>query len=729
MQEIINEFNHDTPINTKDFDKFGRYNFAKRIAKLLIERKSSDSIVISINGIWGEGKTTVLNFIENELRLESNIIYINFNPWRFKSEDQLIISFFNLLAKKIDKEIGTISERIGNEIKKYGCFLAPIGALTGIPISTDALSKFGEELANIDPEEIKKRIEDILKINNKKIVIIMDDIDRLDKNEIQSIFKLVKVSADFKNISYILSFDEEMVASALEEKYSNSSSSRNGSGRNFLEKIIQVPLSLPKINDTILRTFSLECIQQALYITGIKISDNEAQIFFLNYIQGLELMVNTPRIAKRYSNVLQFSLPLVEGEVNLTDFMLLEGIRTFYPSIYNFIYRNPKYFLEGNEKANNDDKQRIENAISFLLSNKKKAILSLLKHLFPRFGTFYGGSSYADDFNNIWNKKKKICSHNHFSRYFSFGVLSDDISDNSLNTIIDDLNSEIISLEHIKNKILKLLNTNNKEKFLFKIGSKIDDLKKHGKKKLLSLLCEEAYKFPESNNPMVIVSQYDRNAMIVSEIIKTYNDFDSELMLLKEVFEISKPSIFGTNIIKWYRTSAEDEGKDIEKINSLYFDVANLVKKKLKNETSPIFFLSDSKSILDELFLLHEYGDKDFLNEYLNSNLINLEAISSFLNLFLTNSFGLETGLISKLSFSSENYLAIKNIFNTDVIFNLIKNLLKEKLNLVEYEKYKLKDLGYTDSEILCNQFCIVHNKNTTNNSTSIDTESQEYDI
>ncbi len=86
----------------------------------------------------------------------------------------------------------------------------------------------------------------------------MDDIDRLDKQEVQAIFKLVKLSADFPFVSYVLAFDEEMVAAALAEKYGNLEA-----GKKFLEKIIQVPLHLPPVRSEILRDLCFEGINAA----------------------------------------------------------------------------------------------------------------------------------------------------------------------------------------------------------------------------------------------------------------------------------------------------------------------------------------------------------------------------------------------------------------------------------------------------------------------------------
>src|ERR1051325_11821204 len=100
----------DQPIQKADEDRFGRSDFAKRIAQVIAKRTDSSSIVIGIHAPWGEGKTSVLNMIIEELDRHENIEYLRFNPWRFPDEAQSLKHFFNILAEKIDAAIITKGE-------------------------------------------------------------------------------------------------------------------------------------------------------------------------------------------------------------------------------------------------------------------------------------------------------------------------------------------------------------------------------------------------------------------------------------------------------------------------------------------------------------------------------------------------------------------------------------------------------------------------------------------
>jgi predicted KAP-like P-loop ATPase len=83
----------DNPVLDPAQDKFNRLPFAQRIAEVIVSRRDSSSIAIGIYGAWGEGKTTVFNFVEKTLENHSNIICVRFNPWFFRDEEKLLLSF------------------------------------------------------------------------------------------------------------------------------------------------------------------------------------------------------------------------------------------------------------------------------------------------------------------------------------------------------------------------------------------------------------------------------------------------------------------------------------------------------------------------------------------------------------------------------------------------------------------------------------------------------------
>lgn len=339
-------FISDSPLSESTRDKFKRWPFAQKLAQIILSHSGPDSLVIGINGKWGEGKTTVLKFIEAEIKKDIGAICIWFNPWLFRDENQLLLHFFVKLSSTLEKSLKSNKEIAGRILKYAGTVIPsikvsmPDGTEAGVDFG-QSLERLGDNLSSVDITDLKLRLEKILKDEKKRIVILMDDIDRLDKTEIQNIFKLIKLTADFPYTNYILSFDQVMVSKALGEQYGGGPEE----GCNFLEKIIQVSLDLPMLDKVSLRAYCFNIIDEVLKISKVDLSEGESREYTRCFVNFLEIRLKTPRMAKRYGNILTFILPLIGNEVNLVDLMLIEGTRIFYPDLYTLIKTKPDIFL------------------------------------------------------------------------------------------------------------------------------------------------------------------------------------------------------------------------------------------------------------------------------------------------------------------------------------------------------------------------------------------------
>ncbi len=111
-------------------------------------------------------------------------------PRQLGNEDQVFRGFFALLAGALDEKLTSASGRIGGLLQQYGSLLKPI------PIAGDAVATLatgvGGALADgsTDLGAQKRKIDQILGESGKRVVILMDDLDRLDKTEIQTVFRL-----------------------------------------------------------------------------------------------------------------------------------------------------------------------------------------------------------------------------------------------------------------------------------------------------------------------------------------------------------------------------------------------------------------------------------------------------------------------------------------------------------------------------------------------------------
>ena len=417
-------FSSDKPVTTKENDSFQRYFFSKRIAETINKRKSREGLVIGLYGAWGEGKSTVLNFLENELK-DDSLIVVRFNPWSFSYEENILTNFYHTLAKALEKDPSKLTEKIGKVFGDFGGLVSIAGV---------DLTKFGEILSKVEPNELKERINKFIEESEKKLVVIIDDIDRLDKSEIFSLIKLVKVNADFLNTYYVLSFDNDMVASAISERFGDGT---KRSGEHFLEKIVQVPLKIPTAQKSDLRTFALKQVEDVLNSNEIELSQNEIQNLVHYFDSAILCKIDTPRSALRYANSISFAFPLLLNEVNNVDLLLVEAVKIFYPDLYGFIQDKSNYFFDSYDNAYNRNINREEIKKQFLdyisssanISKEDEPnVLQLLIFLFPRLNELLS-NSFNMQFGETVVREKKIGAYSYFKRYFAYSVLKDEISD------------------------------------------------------------------------------------------------------------------------------------------------------------------------------------------------------------------------------------------------------------------------------------------------------------
>lgn len=362
------EYSDDSPISSSEHDLFDRYPFAKRIAQVIQKRRESSSLVIAIFGKWGEGKTSVLNLIDAEVQ-SNEIFSIRYNPWRYTGEEELFRSFYTEVAKTLNEKLTTRQEDTGEFIDKY---LKPFSRIGGFDGAAEGVSTI---LGSASLTDLRSRVNDILGNEGKRLVVFIDDIDRLDKDELYAIFRLVKLNAEFRNTVYVLSFDYDVVSGAISEHYG----SERDAGRKFLEKIIQVPIQLPKIPQYLLTEYCYDELKNVLRENDISLSSDEGQRFAEMFWTGFEFMLDTPRMVRLYKNILQFSIPMLKGEVNLVDLMIIEGLKVFYPDLYSTISDNSDLFLLRPIRIKDTGERRHENNSMSLLLNTPQATENIRK--------------------------------------------------------------------------------------------------------------------------------------------------------------------------------------------------------------------------------------------------------------------------------------------------------------------------------------------------------------
>lgn len=254
MNDNIASLSADRPSTDPAKDLFGHAPFAKTLANAIRGYRGSDGIVLALYGPWGSGKSTVLAYVEHELEqgFESDRpVVVSFNPWWFSGQEHLAKAFLGQLQAVLPEKY-TGFKALGQKISEFSGALGGAtdvaGAALGIPLGGKAV-EMGAKLLAIKPKDVpalKKALSQLLIEQKKRILVVIDDIDRLAPDEVRQLFTVIKALADFPYVTYLLAFDREVAASAISEQ-------TGLPGDRYLEKIVQVPFELPRVDRTTLR--------------------------------------------------------------------------------------------------------------------------------------------------------------------------------------------------------------------------------------------------------------------------------------------------------------------------------------------------------------------------------------------------------------------------------------------------------------------------------------------
>jgi hypothetical protein len=614
-------FRPDHPITNETEDRFQRYQFAKRIADISCGGKFSASLVIGIYGKWGEGKTSVINIAQTFIG--DKAVTINFNPWLFQDQGHLLKAFFSAIGNAIGKNLFS---RKGRALKLMSEYAEQIGALadfihSGVGELIRGSKKIADILIKDSLSDLKKRLDDLIIETETNFVIFVDDIDRLDKQEIQVLFKMIKLVGDFPRTSYILAFDDEMVASALAPIYGGEGPS---AGYAFLEKIIQVPLHLPQATPSALQKYTIELLNNCLQYLEYSLSEEDKNNFLGNFLNVILPSIKNPRIPVRLVNAIGFSLPLLKGEVNSSDLFLIECIKTVYPSLYHFIRTSSECLLTdySNNRAliepTQEDKEKYKNRILSELERHgimKEKLLGLLIDLFPQIRHPFGRGNWAA-IPQKWFQEKRICSPAYFQRYFSLVVLEGEISDVYFEDLLSSFGTNDIN--QVFQRFDEEIQTLSLEAFTIKVRNKTNWLPSNQARVMSLIMCRLGNQFSDDR----IFSPRLTLCYLILDLLHKVS-LDNRLDACMDVIATAQPIDLAVEIANWMKNyKIPVYGETVISSDSVDIIWDYLIKRfDIILQTEHIFDTMPDSSLWKITTIYYERGKAKQISDVLNTQL------------------------------------------------------------------------------------------------------------
>ena len=344
VNNSIRGFEVECPCTYKDNDLLGRRNEAQDLAEKIFQTDTSNAaFTLGLTSPWGAGKTSFMLAMQKYLRDNhcSEIILLDFNPWMYRKAPNLTQIFF----EELSRALASYDSALASGFTRYVDHILDKDDSAWLQLGARLLPQgFKAKSTREQYEFLEKEIGRL----GRKIMIFIDDVDRLDGEELIELFSLIRNSSlSFPHMSYILAYDKEYVASQLQSKF-------NEHTYRYMEKIVQAEYPLAKITPEPLKeAFTKELV-------NVSPTYNRLATHIISSIK-LEDYLPTLRAIKQICNALSSRRKELEGNVSLFDWFIIELIRIQYPRLFDFLRENYRrvFYAQGDKRL-----IRIEEALA-----------------------------------------------------------------------------------------------------------------------------------------------------------------------------------------------------------------------------------------------------------------------------------------------------------------------------------------------------------------------------
>ena len=666
------------------YDLLNRNNIINQLYNTLIRCNPSRIFTIGLQGSWGVGKTTIVNnaigLLEKN-KVADLFVIVKFNPWDYDNEKAMLKGLIDKIlgGMNIDYKLENINQLVDSIIE--------VVFYDNKPNISNFLKLVNNNITN--KYEVENMVNNYLQNENKKLLLIVDNMDRIDIEKIKFLLKSISTILNFEKTICVLLYDDTIIERELNKMFGTSDSNAK-----YLDKIIQLRIDVPQVD---VETINLvkNRVSENLTFDGKPILNDvlDKNIFFSN-LRELKIFVNNilSSIDTNTANCLDFK-----------DMMNLDFIKSKNSDLYYSIWNNKNFYITDDryydiniytldyDELNKKAKEYFDDLFK---DNRNLKFKDLLINMFPNVNNYFEkktifNSNYRniDEYNN-GIKQNKIYNARYFDLYFTKSENDFIWINKEVKGLIQIINNK--SKNKFGNKLKKIINKYNYDELkvmmeVFELHT--IDIKESKRLEVINLLYKNIYNFPDRVLFLGLDSRR-RCQIIIAKLINM-----SSINLLEEFCSNVSNDYRNLNIIDeikyWISKESNKKDESIEMITNKYNEMC------LNILANNINIYEDDYYAHSNIWSLYRY-DNELTKEYLSKN-ISKENIYRFLRDTISISIG--TGGYGYSIRKESIDLLAKDIDIDKYLKDSNKELTGDELFIKElYDFYKVGNKKYEDS-------------------------------
>jgi predicted KAP-like P-loop ATPase len=368
----------DDPIQSWEQDALGR---AALVDSLSVKIMIGKVPVLLLSGTFGSGKTSTLNLLCEHLG--DKTITVSFSTWLPGSQETLTSYLLADIANECKKQY--VVPGLRQSTRRFATALGQ-----KVPLLSDYLKLLPTPTQKDDIDNLKSALIRL----PKRVVVLLDEIDRMEEEEIVTLLKVIRGISTLPNLSFVCAGDRNVIVETVKGEV-------NDKNAMYFEKFFPVLIQVPEPDPAALQKVGTERLVAAFTDHDWFETESDKEKFqeqiaelwnqriapFCRNLRAIGLLANDVSVA---------AAPL-RREVNPLDLVLIELLRRFKPIVYELVAKNSitltggESMFRGGPFQTDEDKKENETRLLAELKNvlpnedDLERVKGVLCELFPLF--------------------------------------------------------------------------------------------------------------------------------------------------------------------------------------------------------------------------------------------------------------------------------------------------------------------------------------------------------